>query len=95
MFWRGYPQRTQEIMTEDQFLRLIQALPRVELLLLDIPFRITGSEFRNLANSCPRLAILKLFKTQLYFFLESLAEAPPLQVFKIIDLGSVWFDNSN
>ena len=79
-------------MTEDQFSRLSQALPHVELLSLDIRFQMTGSKLRDLANSCPRLTMLKLFRTRLRLSVESLAEVSPFQRLGLMYLGEVWFE---
>ena len=79
--------------TGDQFSRLLQALPHVELLSLDIKFRMDRSQLRDLASFCPRLTMLKLFQTRLRLSQTSLAEAPPLQRLEVMHLREVWFDN--
>lgn len=80
-------------MTGDQFLRLLQALPLVELLMLSVRFRMTASKLRDIANCCPRLKLLELDQTRLYLSLESLVEAPSLSGLRELRLRSVWFEN--
>lgn len=82
-------------MTGDQFSRLLQALPHVELLSLSIWFQMAASNLRDLVNSCPRLTMLQMSNTRLHLSLQSLAEAPPLQGLREMHLRSVWFNNPN
>lgn len=50
-------------------------------------------QIRDLANSCPRLTMLQLFRAQSRPSLKYLAEAPPLQRLEIIELLEVRYDN--
>ena len=81
--------------TADQFSRLLQALPQVELLSLPVRFRMTASKLRDLANCCSRLKVLELNQTRLCLCLESLVEAPSLLGLRELSLGSVWVENPN
>ena len=80
-------------MTGDQFSRLLQALPQVELLSLPVRFRMTASKLRDLANCCSRLKVLEMDQTRLYLSFESLVEAPSLSGLRELRLRSVWFEN--
>lgn len=78
-------------MTGDQFSRLLQALPQVELLALPVRFKMTVSKLRDLFNCCSRLKVLEMHQTRLYLSLESLMEAPSLSELRELRLCSVWF----
>lgn len=80
-------------MTGDQFSRLLQALPQLELLSLPVRFRMTASKLRDLVNCCSRLKVLEMLHTRLYLSLESLVEAPSLSGLRELRLLSVWFEN--
>lgn len=80
-------------MTGDQFSRLLQALPQVELLSLSVRFRMTASKLRDLVNCCSRLKVLEMDQTRLHLSLESLVEAPSLSGLRELRLRSVWFEN--
>ena len=82
-------------MTADQFSRLLQALPQVELLSLGVRFRMAASKLRDLVNCCSRLKVLEMLDTRLYLSLESLVEAPSLSGLRELRLRSVWFENSS
>ena len=79
-------------MTGDQFSRLLQALPQVEVLSLPVRFRMGASKLRDLVNCCWRLKVLEMLHTRLYLSLESLVEAPSLSRLRELSLHSVWFE---
>lgn len=81
------------VMTGDQFSRLLQALPQVELLSLPVRFRMNASKLRDLVNCCSRLKVLEMLHTRLYLSLESLVEAPSLSGLRALRLLSVRFEN--
>ena len=80
-------------MKGDHFSRLLQALPRVEILSLPVHFRMNASNLRDLVNCCSCLKVLEMDYTGLDLSLESLMEAPPLSELRVLKLGSVRFEN--
>ena len=80
-------------LTGNQFSRLLQALPHLELLSLKIEFQMGASKLGDLANYCPRLTVLDLFRTRMCLSLESLAVAPPLQRLELMYVREVKFNN--
>ena len=77
----------------DHFSRLLQALPRVEILSLPVRFKMNASNLRDLVNFCSRLKVLDMGFTVLYLSLEALEEVPPLPGLRVLNLGAVRFKN--
>ena len=79
-------------MRVDQFSRLLLALPRVELLSLDVPLTIGAWTLRDINDHCPRLIVLYLHHTRLHISMEALVELPPLTNIRELYLTSIWFE---
>ena len=75
------------------FSRLLQALPWVEILSLPVRFKMNASNLRDLVNCCSRLKVLDMGFTVLYLTLEALEGVPPLSGLRVLNLGSVRFEN--
>lgn len=73
------------------FSQLMQALPQVELLELEVVCQLTASNLEEIANFCPRLKYLSLACSDLYIPTASLAKVPPLSELGTLHLGSIRF----
>ena len=79
-------------LTEDQFLESVRALPLLELLSIDIPFGMTTPALQDLSESCPRLKLLAMKRTQLYICTKPLLAVPPLSSLQVMEVGFICFD---
>ena len=87
-----YLPRPSADLTGDQFSRSVRALSHLELLSFNVPFHMTASALRDLADSCPRLTLLALKRTGFYISMKSLLAIPPLSSLRVMELSSVRFD---
>ena len=76
------------------FRRLLERLPHVEYLQIDIVFQMTCDSLQHLAELCPRLRLVNLLGTRLDLSVARLRELPPLPTLEDLNLRDVRFTDA-